>query len=77
MRTVDWLMPLTNLPAPDEPELVALAPEHRAALIARVEGNAMMPEPVRVRILAQLEQEQVPARLIERIEQGGGRPQGG
>lgn len=62
---------------PDEPELVALAPEHRAALIARVEGNAMMPEPARVRILAQLEQEQVPARLIERIEQGGGRPQGG
>ena len=61
-------------PAPD---LVSLEPERRAALIARVEGNTQMPEPVRNRILAQLSQEQVPARLIERIEQGGTRPQGG
>ena len=37
----------------------------------------MMPEGVRTRILAQLEQEQVPARLIERLEQGGGRPRQG
>ncbi len=64
-------------PQAPAPELVALAPERRAALIARVEGNTQMPEPVRTRILAQLEQDQVPARLIERIEQGGTRPQGG
>jgi hypothetical protein len=30
-----------------------------------------MPDPVRSRILAQLEADQVPARLIERLEQGG------
>lgn len=63
--------------APAEPELIALDPDRRAALIARVSGNTMMPDQVRTRILSQLEQEQVPARLVERIEQGGGRPQGG
>ncbi|WP_370206838.1 efflux RND transporter periplasmic adaptor subunit [Pararhodobacter marinus] len=57
------------------PELVTLDAERRAALIARVETNRGLPEPVRTRILAQLEQEAVPARLIERLE-GGGR-QGG
>lgn len=63
--------------APTEPELIALDPDRRAALIAQVEGNTQMPDQVRTRILSQLEQEQVPARLVERIEQGGGRPQGG
>jgi hypothetical protein len=63
--------------APAEPELIALDPDRRAALIAQVEGNTQMPDQVRTRILSQLEQEQVPARLVERIEQGGGRPQGG
>lgn len=63
--------------APAEPDLVPLDPERRAALIARVEANTQMPEGVRTRILSQLGQEQVPARLIERLEQGGGRPQGG
>ncbi|HPD91961.1 MAG: HlyD family efflux transporter periplasmic adaptor subunit [Rhodobacter sp.] len=62
---------------PEAPDLVALDPERRAALIARVSSNTMMPEGVRTRILAQLEQEQVPARLIERLEQGGGRPRQG
>lgn len=57
---------------PAAPELVSLDPERRAALIARVEANTRMPEGVRTRILAQLEQETVPARLIERLEQGGG-----
>ncbi|WP_068304331.1 efflux RND transporter periplasmic adaptor subunit [Pararhodobacter sp. CCB-MM2] len=63
--------------APAVPDLVSLDPERRAALIARVEANTRMPEPVRVRILAQLEQESVPAQLIERLEQGGGARQGG
>ena len=62
---------------PEAPELVVLDPDRRAALIARVSANTMMPEGVRSRILAQLEQEQVPARLIERLEQGGGRPRQG
>lgn len=58
--------------APPEPAagLVPLDPARRAALIARIEGNAQMPEPVRSRIVAQLQQDQVPARLIERLENG-------
>lgn len=61
---------------PAAPDLVTLDADRRAALIARVEQNTRMPEQVRTRILAQLEQETVPAQLIERLEQGGGR-QGG
>jgi len=61
---------------PAAPELVALDAERRAALIASVSANTRMPEQVRTRILAQLAQEQVPAGLIERLEQGSGR-QGG
>ncbi|MEZ5752255.1 MAG: hypothetical protein R3D60_09920 [Paracoccaceae bacterium] len=57
--------------------MITLDPERRAALIARVSGNSFMPENVRTRILAQLEQEQVPARLLERLEQGRGGRQGG
>jgi multidrug efflux pump subunit AcrA (membrane-fusion protein) len=55
---------------PDEPEMVELDAERRAALIARVESNAMMPEQARTRILTQLQQDRVPAQLIERLEQG-------
>ena len=61
---------------PAAPELVTLDAERRAALIASVTANTRIPEQVRTRILAQLEQEQVPAGLIERLEQGSGR-QGG
>lgn len=57
--------------APAEPEMVALDPERRAALVARVEANAFMPDAVRSRILAQLEQDRVPAQLLERLESGG------
>lgn len=56
--------------APRAPGLVTLDPERRAALIARVEGNARMPEPVRTRILAQLREDAVPAQLLERLESG-------
>lgn len=55
-----------------EPDMVTLDPERRAALIARVEGNARMPEQVRARMLAQLAEEQVPAQVVDRIENGGG-----
>ena len=54
---------------PAEPELIALDPERRATLIAQVSSNSGMPDAVRTRILAQLGQDQVPARLIERLEQ--------
>jgi hypothetical protein len=48
--------------------MVALTPERRAALIAAVEANERMPEEAKARILAQLGQEAVPARMVERIE---------
>lgn len=56
---------------PAEPEMVELDPARRAALVARIEANTMLPEAVRTRILAQLEQDRVPAQLLERLEAGG------
>ncbi|MGB3278785.1 MAG: HlyD family efflux transporter periplasmic adaptor subunit [Pseudorhodobacter sp.] len=50
------------------PELVALTPERRAALIAYVEGNDRMPADAKTRILAQLAEDMVPARVIKRLE---------
>lgn len=62
----------------EEPEMVTLDAEQRARLIAQVEGNTGMPEPVRARMLAQLSEDQVPAAMVERLENGGGgRGQGG
>lgn len=54
------------------PDLVTLDPEHRARLIAQVEGNTRMPADVRARMLAQLSEDAVPAAMVERIENGGG-----
>ncbi|MFC7705703.1 efflux RND transporter periplasmic adaptor subunit [Plastorhodobacter daqingensis] len=53
-------------------ELVALSPERRAELIALVEGNARMPQEARARIIAQLEQDHVPAGVIARLEARAG-----
>jgi hypothetical protein len=62
--------------APADPELVDLDPVRRAELIARIEGNTRMPAEMRTRILAQLSQDRVPARLLERLAQAAAR-QGG
>lgn len=51
-----------------QPEFVDLTPERRAALIAFVESNDRMPAEAKTRILAQLAEEKVPARVIERLE---------
>ncbi len=59
-------------PVAPEPDMVTLDPERRAALIARVEGNQRMPDEVRARMLAQLAEDQVPAQVVDRIENGGG-----
>lgn len=48
-------------------ELVTLDPERRARLIAFVEGGRM-PDAVKQRLLARLQQDQVPARVVARIE---------
>lgn len=54
---------------PEAPEMVVLDPERRARLIAFVEGNQRMPAEAKARVLAQLSEEQVPARMVARIEQ--------
>jgi multidrug efflux pump subunit AcrA (membrane-fusion protein) len=55
-------------PAPEEPEMIELSPERRAALVAFVEGNQMMPADVKSRILTALKQDKVPAQMVERLE---------
>ena len=41
----------------------------RAKIRAFVEANARMPDEAKARILAQLEQEKVPAQVVRRIEE--------
>ena len=55
--------------AAEEPEFVDLTPERRAELIAFIEGNAFMPDEAKARVLAQLQQDRVPARVVARIEE--------
>ncbi|NNE86619.1 MAG: HlyD family efflux transporter periplasmic adaptor subunit [Silicimonas sp.] len=54
--------------APPEPEMLTLDPERRAKLVAFVEGNQFMPAEAKARVLAQLKEDTVPARVVERIE---------
>jgi len=54
---------------PQEPENIALDPERRARLIAFVEGNGFIPDDVKARMLDQLNQDEVPARMVNRIEE--------
>lgn len=51
-----------------EVEMVELAPERRAKLVAAVEGNAYIPNDVKTRILGQLAEQQVPANVVARLE---------
>ncbi len=51
-----------------EPEMLTLDPERRARLVAFVEGNAFMPDDAKARVLAQLREDVVPARVVARIE---------
>ena len=54
--------------APETPELMELSDERRARLTAFVEANSRMPDEARQRVLNQLSQPQVPARVVERLE---------
>lgn len=54
--------------APAEPETVALSPERRAKLVAFVEANNRMPADAKNRILDALKEEQVPTRIVQRLE---------
>lgn len=50
------------------PPTVALDAARRARLIAFVEGNSRMPAEAKARTLAQLQQPEVPAEVVERLE---------
>ncbi len=45
-----------------------LDPDRRARLIAYVEGNGFIPADVRARMLDQLQQDEVPAQMVTRLE---------
>lgn len=62
------ISPQAAMQAPEEPEMVELSPERRAAMIAFIEANQFMPEEAKKRVLSQLAQDKVPARMVERIE---------
>lgn len=53
---------------PETPETVSLDPERRARLRAFVEANDGMPAAAKARVLAQLDQPEVPVATVERIE---------
>lgn len=52
---------------PEPPAMIALDADRRARLIAFVEGS-QMPPPAKTRVLGQLEQDEVPADVVERLE---------
>ena len=62
------IAPVSQGAALPAPEMVELTPERRAAMIAFIEGNPMMPDEAKQRVLAKLKQDKVPASVVERIE---------
>ena len=54
--------------APTEPEMLELSDDRRAKLVAFVDGNKRMPAEAKARVLGQLEEAKVPAKLVARIE---------
>lgn len=53
--------------APTEPQVIALDPDRRARLMAFVEDSPM-PDAAKARVLSQLEQDEVPAEVVTRLE---------
>jgi len=66
--SVRALRPDASGGVPDEPQMLVLTAERRARLIAFVQGNQRMPAEAKARVLAQLAEARVPARMVERIE---------
>ncbi len=54
--------------APEPQAMLELSEERRARLVAYVEGSRDMPAPMRDKLLNQLAQTRVPARVVERLE---------
>ncbi len=69
---VDPIAPGGADAAPAEPEMIALDPERRARLIAFIEGNAYIPADAKQRVLAQLNEPEVPSAVVNRIESNMG-----
>lgn len=59
-------------PSGDDESMVELSEERRAQLVALVEANEGMPDEAKQRVLAQLQEPQVPAQMVERIEARAG-----
>ncbi|MEM9967457.1 MAG: HlyD family efflux transporter periplasmic adaptor subunit [Pseudomonadota bacterium] len=55
-------------PATQPPEFLELSAERRARLVAFVQANTRMPEDAKARVLGQLAEPKVPARMVARIE---------
>lgn len=51
-----------------DPEMLELSAERRARIRAFVEANTRIPEEAKARILSQLDEDRVPARMVARIE---------
>lgn len=51
-----------------EPEMLELSAERRDKIRAFIEANTRIPEAAKARILSQLEQEKVPAQMVQRLE---------
>jgi len=59
--------PIIDGAEPEPPKVVTLDPARRAKLVTFVEGSRM-PDPVKNRILAQLEEDEVPEEVVTRLE---------
>jgi len=58
-------------PAFEEPQMVALSDEERSELRQRVEANQFMPADVKQRILKQLEEDEIPKDMLDRLRRRG------
>ena len=58
----------SNAAIPETPAMVTLDPERRARLVAFVEANNRMPAEAKERILGRLQENEVPAEMVNRIE---------
>jgi len=53
---------------PDAPEMIELTAERREKLVKFIEGNTFIPADAKARILARLNDEKVPAEMVNRLE---------
>ncbi|MCY3725937.1 MAG: efflux transporter periplasmic adaptor subunit [Rhodobacteraceae bacterium] len=58
-------------PAFEEPQMVALSDEERSELRQRVKANQFMPAEVKQRILKQLEEDEIPKDMLDRLRRRG------